>query len=263
MRTICLTVSLCALALSLAACDKAKEAATPAATSTASTAPTAPAMPPPHGQAGAGPAVSGKVLETMDSGGYTYLRLATASGDQWAAVTQAKLAVGDTVTIANAMEMRAFESKTLGRTFDVILFGTLGGGSPATPAANPHGADVAAGGAPATGKVALDTPIARAEGPTGRTIAEVFAEKAALVNKPVAIRGKVTKYNGNIMGKNWIHLQDGSGGAAQNDFDLTVTTAAVAAVGDVVVVRGVVHTDKDFGAGYAYALLVEDATLEK
>jgi hypothetical protein len=65
------------------------------------------------------------------------------------------------------------------------------------------------------------------------------------------------------MGKNWVHLQDGSGETGHNDFDLTVTTSSVAAVGDVVVARGVVRTDQDFGAGYAYAVLVEDATLEK
>lgn len=259
MKMISKTTLLFALVLFPAACDK-------------ETAPVAsPGIPAPAAQPApdrqmAPPAtgVTGKVLETMDSGGYTYVRLATPAGERWAAVPEAKVAVGDTVTISNAMEMHDFESKTLGRTFPVILFGTLGAGDAAAPAPNPH-AGAAGGGAsgtPSKGKIALDEPLARAEGPTGRTVAEVFAQKAALADKPVLIRGKVTKFSGGIMGKNWMHLQDGTGTAEQKDFDLTVTTMGEVAVGDVIVVRGVVRTDKDFGAGYAYAVIVEDATIE-
>ena len=79
----------------------------------------------------------------------------------------------------------------------------------------------------------------------------------------MTIRGKVVKYNGGIMGKNWLHLRDGSGKAEANDNDLTVTSQDTAAVGDVVVVKGVVRVDKDFGAGYAYPVIVEDAKIGK
>jgi hypothetical protein len=78
----------------------------------------------------------------------------------------------------------------------------------------------------------------------------------------VAVRGKVVKYNEGILGKNWLHLRDGSGTAGKDD-DLAVTTQGKAAVGDVVVVRGPLHLDRDFGAGYAYALIVEDAEVGK
>jgi hypothetical protein len=262
MRSLPRTATLCALVLWLAACEKSHPAAPSPAPAMAAPLPAVP--PAPDRQAAAGMVVTGKVLETMDSGGYTYVRIAAANREQWAAVQEAKVAVGDTVTVSNAMVMRDFESKTLGRTFDEILFGTLGGGV-AAPPTNPHEGGVGGGAsrAGATGKLSLDAPVARAEGATGRTIAEVFAQKAALASKPVAVRGKVTKFNADIMGKNWVHLQDGSGETGHNDFDLTVTTSSVAAVGDVVVARGVVRTDQDFGAGYAYAVLVEDATLEK
>ncbi len=259
--------SLCALALWFGACDKSNQATQPPAPTAGSTAAAPPAAAhAPDRQGTEGAVVTGKVLETMDSGGYTYVRIASATGEKWAAVQQAKVAVGDTVTVANAMVMRGFESKTLGRTFDEIHFGSLAGGGSAAPAMNPHGGGGMAGGAsatPSTGKITLDGPLARAEGPTGRTITEVFAQKAGLANQPVAVRGKVTKFNADIMGKNWVHLQDGSGDAGKKDFDLTVTTSSVAVVGEVVLVRGIVRTDKDFGAGYAYAVLVEDATLEK
>ena len=78
----------------------------------------------------------------------------------------------------------------------------------------------------------------------------------------MTIRAKVVKYNAGIMGKNWLHLRDGSG-KADKDNDLTVTSNDVAKVGDVVVIKGAVRTDKDFGAGYAYPVIVEDAKIAK
>ena len=77
------------------------------------------------------------------------------------------------------------------------------------------------------------------------------------------MRGQVVKSNGGIMGKNWLHVQDGSGTQDAANFDLTVTTGDEAKVGDVVVVHGTVQVDKDFGAGYSYPVLVEDAKVTK
>ena len=101
--------------------------------------------------------------------------------------------------------------------------------------------------------------IAKAEG--GKTVAEVFAEKASLAGKPVTVRGKVAKVNGGIMGKNWLHVRDGSGAEGTND--LTVTTAAeLPQLGTIVVVTGPVTLDKDFGMGYQYDVIVEDAEIK-
>ncbi len=94
-------------------------------------------------------------------------------------------------------------------------------------------------------------------------MAQVFAERVALKGKPVAVRGKVVKYNAGIMGKNWIHLRDGSGTREGKNDDLTITTADAAAVGDVVLVKGIVVIDRDFGAGYTYALVIEEAKVSK
>jgi len=104
--------------------------------------------------------------------------------------------------------------------------------------------------------------VAKAKGANAYTVAEVIAQAEKLKDKPVVISGKVVKYNGSIMGKNWVHLQDGSGNAGAGTHDLLVTSAAVAKVGDVVTVAGTVRTDKDFGAGYSYKVLIEDATLK-
>lgn len=247
-----------ALMTSLAACnDKPKsEPQAPPSASAPVAAPTVQsAALPPSGD------VSGTVLETMDSGGYTYIRFLTPGGEKWAAVTKAKVAVGDSVTIANASLMTGFASPTLHRTFDQIYFGTLGGpqaagsgSATAAGSANPHGSAAAA--------AASVKPVSKATGPNGHTIAELFASKATLKDKPIAVHGTVTKYNPGIMGKNWIHLQDGSSKSA-NDADLVVTTQGTAALGDVIVVRGVLHTDKNIGSGYDYPVLIEDATIEK
>jgi hypothetical protein len=99
--------------------------------------------------------------------------------------------------------------------------------------------------------------IKKAEG--GKSVAELYAEKDSLSGKKVTVRGKVVKFSASIMGKNWIHLQDGTGGKDTND--LTVTTSATAAVDDTVVVTGVIAADKDFGYGYKYDVILEDATV--
>ncbi len=113
-------------------------------------------------------------------------------------------------------------------------------------------------GHPAPQATAVEiTGVAKAAG--GKTVGEIFAATADLAGKEVLFRGKVVKFNSGIMGKNWLHVQDGSGAAGTND--LTVTTDAVAKVGDTVLVKGVLGTDKDFGFGYKYAVIVEDAAI--
>ena len=207
---------------------------------------------PPAPAASAG-GVSGEVLEVKEVESYTYLRLKTKDGETWAAVAKAAVKKGDKVTLENVSVMKNFESKTLKKTFPTILFGSLGGAGKAT-----------AGAAPVTAKAAESAPIkvAKASGANARTVAEVMTKAAELKDKPVRVQGKVVKYNAGIMGKNWIHLRDGTGTDADNTNDVLVTTSAQTKVGEVVTVSGVVHTNKDFGAGYSYKVLIEDATLQ-
>ena len=198
-------------------------------------------------------AVSGEVLEVRDVDSYTYLRLKTKDGETWAAVNKAPVRQGAQVTIENVMRMNNFESKALKKTFPTILFGTLGGSD--KDLANVH-AGVA--------QVADTKPIhvPKASGSNARTVAEIVTMAAKLKDKSVQVRGKVVKYNPGIMGKNWIHLRDGSGVAADNTNDVLVTTTTHAKPGDVVTVTGIVRTDKDFGSGYSYKVIIEEATLQ-
>jgi hypothetical protein len=213
------------------------------------------------------PAVSGTILETMDSGGYTYMLLRTNRGDVWTAVNQAKVKKGSVATVVNPAEMVNFESKTLHRKFDRILFGTLAqapakAGTGAPSQAEMKAAMAAQHSAAASGPSNVG-PIKVDKAAGGRTVAEIFAERAALKDKEVVVRGKVVKYTPDVMGKNWIHLRDGSGSREKKNDDITVTTRATAAIGDVVLVRGVVRLDRDFGAGYAYSVILEDAKVSK
>lgn len=205
--------------------------------------------------------VKGEVLEVKDVEIYTYLRLKTKEGEIWAAVSTAPVKKGDIVTVEDVMLMRNFESKTLKKTFPTILFGSLAAAPGTAPMASKEMATAHADVAKTAD--AGDVRVTKATGANARTVAEIVTKASELKDKPVVVHGKVVKYNPDIMGKNWIHLRDGSGAAADNSNDVLVTTAAQAKTGDVVTVKGVVRTDKDFGAGYSYKVVVEDATLQQ
>ena len=219
---------------------------------------------------------SGKVVETTNTAGYTYVLVDTGSKKVWAAAVQFAVKTGDAVSVAAGVPMTGYHSKSLDRDFDLVYFtgnitvnennSGMSGSSPALPPGHPPltGATTPAlppghpsiSGQPATPILDL-TGIKRAEG--GKTIQEIFAAKAKLAGKPVTVRGKVVKYNAMILGKNWLHIQDGSGSAEKNNNDLTITTTIPAKLGDTVLVIGNVSTNKDFGAGYKYLVILDDA----
>ena len=107
-----------------------------------------------------------------------------------------------------------------------------------------------------------DVKVAKASGRDARTVAEILNGKGNLKDKPVVVRGKIVKYTPGVMGKNWLHLQDGSGSAKDGTNDIVVTTLDERKKGDVVVAKGVVRIDRDLGSGYFYKVLVEDAKLQ-
>jgi hypothetical protein len=208
-----------------------------------------------------GTSIKGEVLEVRDVDTFTYLRLKTSEGEKWAAISKAPVKKGADVTIENVVMMKDFESKSLKKTFDTIAFGNLAGAG--------------AGAAPATtdlsqfhGGISQATDVgnvkvAKASGPDARTVAEIVTKRTELKDKPVTVRGKVVKFTGGVMGKNWVHLRDGSGSGAENTNDIVVTTKDETQIGEVVVAKGVVRTDINLGSGYAYAVLIDEAKLQK
>ena len=218
--------------------------------------------------------VKGEVLEVLNVPNFTYFRLKTENGETWAATVQSQVQQGATITIEHAMLMSNFESKALKRKFPSILFGTLAGAGAATstaPSASPsmgaetsgsHVLGMSSSLVPKKIEATGEIHVKKASGKNAQTVAEIMTMGNELKDKTVLVRGKVVKYNEGIMGKNWIHLRDGSGTVEKETNDLLVTSTKPAKVGDVVTAKGVVHINKDFGAGYSYKVLVEDATLQ-
>ena len=224
-------------------------------------------------------ALTGKVLESMKSGGYSYINLQKKSGGKvWIAVPETKITVGDQMSFKEGLVMTNFQSKTLKRSFDSIIFSN---GIIAQPKAEvvktppkdlsvpsiSTGTDfknkqkVVIGSQPAVASKEK-VSVTRAKGPNAYTVAEVYRDSARLNKKKVVVRGKVVKASSGIMKKTWIHIQDGTGSQAKGTHNLVFTTKGTANVGDVITVSGTVAKDRDFGYGYSYKVILEDAVIK-
>ena len=211
-----------------------------------------PYYPPIQMQPVAAHGIFGKVVETMDSGPYTYVLLDTGKRKVWAAGPITPVKIGDAVSVSAELPMQHFHSTTLKRDFDVVYFSNriaVGGQSGARGSLDPH-----LGINDQAGDVSLAN-IQKAD--KGKTIAEIYAQKAQLAGKRVRVRGKVMKYTGNVLGKNWLHIQDSS-----SQQRLVVITKNDTQPGAVVLVEGTVALNKDNGIGHVYAVVMEDANLK-
>jgi hypothetical protein len=195
------------------------------------------------------------VKEVIQTNNYTYLNVNENGAEKWLAVPKMEANAGETYYYTGGFEMQNFESKDLGRTFPSVFFLEGVNSSPdikaaAQPAKEPH----------STGKLNVekqDITIKPIDG--GITIAELYARKDSYAGKTVKIRGQVTKYNAAIMKKNWIHIQDGSDYSGK--FDLTATSDLETVEGAVITLEGTVVLNKDFGYGYSYDVLLENAKI--
>ena len=199
----------------------------------------------------------GTVLETMDASTYTYLLVDTGEEQIWAVTNRFTVEAGDTVSMPRGTPMGDFYSKSLDRRFEIIHFVSF----VAVGGAEQEAAGLPGGVHPESPEVAdVDlSGIDKAEG--GKTVAEIFEGKAELEGQEIKVRGKVVKFTSGVMGKNWIHLRDGTAGA-DGVYDLVVTSDAATEVGKTVLVTGTVASDRDFGFGYKYDLMLENARVE-
>jgi hypothetical protein len=259
-------IALIVAATSFAACSKSAQPQGGAAVASAPAA-APPAAEAAHAAAGGAAAntVTGTVAETMDSGTYTYVRLQTDAGEIWAASNQFPVKVGERVTVPLEMPMENFHSKSLNRDFPLIYFASrIVREGEAIPGAAPTG-EAAVGmqmppaHPPAQEVAAVTELIPQPDG--GTSIAKICDSRKALAGQTVTVRGKVVKVNSGIMGRNWLHLQDGTGVAADRTNDLTLTSEDEARVGDVITATGTIGIDRNFGAGYAYPVILEKAKL--
>ncbi len=173
------------------------------------------------------------------------------------------MSVGKKIVFINGPALKNFRSTTLNRTFDRIIFSAgLVGQKGSAPGTQKQAAITVPGSKSAT-VAAEKITVGRATGPNAHTIAELFAQKSSLNGKNVVVRGKVVKVSEHIMKMNWLHLQDGTGSAGRSDHDLVVTTKALPAVGDTVTVSGTLLKDKDYGYGYKYDVLIDNAQMSR
>lgn len=204
-----------------------------------------------------------KALEVIQTSSYTYVKVQEDTSVNWVAIPKMEAVVGETYYSNGAMEMRNFSSKELQRTFPLIYFmdflsktpeGTIKVNAPTT-------GDMTKAKMPEHG---TKSKLQREEvsvqlAPGGIRISELLRNRMNYVGKVVKIRGQVIKYNEHIMGKNWVHLQDGT--SFNHEYDLVVTTSKKVNVGDIVIFKGIISLNKDFGSGYSYEILMEDATI--
>ncbi|MCF6169592.1 MAG: hypothetical protein L3J31_06830 [Bacteroidales bacterium] len=191
------------------------------------------------------------LLEVLQTNSYTYLLVEENDSSQWLAVPKMVAETGETYYYQGGNEMRDFKSTTLNRTFESVIF--LGGVVKAKSMGNKKS------DAPSS-KVKSDkieVSVSPVEGSI--TIAELFSDKEKYAGKRVQIKGKVAQFSSGIMGKNWIHLQDGTD--FEGKFDLVATTNMDAEVGDVVILEGKITLDKDFGYGYFYEVIMEESKI--
>ena len=224
--------------------------------SSAKVTPVAPADKAPEAQPGP---LSGKIVQTMNSGGYTYLLVESKGERSWAAVNSAEVKVGQQVTLKPGATMVNFTSKALNRTFDRIVFSEgIEEQKGAAKSVTPKTTTGSAGAAVPFSKISVE----KASGPNAYRISELYANQK-LNGKKITVRGKVVKVSSGIMDRNWIHLQDGTGSPQKKTHNLVVTSADIPDVGDVVTITGTLTRNKDFGSGYKYDVIVEKAKIVK
>lgn len=209
------------------------------------------------------------VKEVLQTSNYTYLHVSENTDENWLALPKIQAVAGETYYYKNGFKMTNFESKELDRKFETVYFLESLSTTPEivtkVSGSNPHAAmyqQIADTPAPLqyVAQIAAkkeEVNIKPVE--QGITIAQLLANKEKYAGQTIRIIGKVTKFNTKIMGKNWIHIQDGT--EYSGTFDLTVTTNIEAAIGETITLEGTVALNKDFGYGYSYAVLLEDARL--
>ncbi|HIB76919.1 MAG TPA: hypothetical protein EYO58_04730 [Flavobacteriales bacterium] len=176
------------------------------------------------------------ILEIRQASKYSYLKV-EGEGDglsegnpYWIATLRGDFQVGDEYVYTGRLLKSKFQSKELGEVFDMIYLVSfieeISGGSPI---------------------------VATVEGVV--SISDVVTDPMKYAGTIVRVHGQITKVNESIMDRNWIHLKDGTA----DDYDFVLTSKVSVPVGHSVTFEGLITTDKDFGAGYIYELIMEDA----
>jgi predicted RNA-binding protein len=194
------------------------------------------------------------IEEVLHAAGYTYLLVSEDKKDQWLAVPEMDVNIGTTYYYQGGLNMSDFKSRELDRVFESVIFLEQISLEPPLPPES-----VSLSTAHST-TVPVEKPDILVEvAKDGISIADLVSEKKSYDGKTVRIRGQVTKYNADIMDKNWIHIQDGT--EYDGTFDLTITSDMAVETGKTLTFEGKIALDKDFGFGYFYDIIMEEAKI--
>lgn len=213
-----------------------------------------------------------EVVEVVQGNTYTYMNVKEGNGEKWMAISKQEINPGDVYYYGEGLPMTNFHSKEIDRTFETIYFVSNISTTPIESSGTMDGMGAmgsmgAMGGSGHdqghSGKVSSEqnSKIEMKKSAGELTVGEVFANRDSYSEKEVEIRGVVVKVNKEVMGKNWIHIQDGT--QDNGEFDLTVTSLDLPEVNDEIIVKGKIILNKDFGYGYSYDVIMEEAKIVK
>lgn len=210
----------------------------------------------------------GKVLETVDGAGYTYAKVEEGANIYWIAGPKTSIKPGNTISFIEQMVMENFTSKSLNRTFDHLLFASTiiprdSSGQAVSTMQKDDNCDSCDTHKkieplhPTTSEIKTTETVKVLKNKNGYSVEELYSKSPELNAKSVNVNAKVVKVSKNIMGKDWIHLQDGTGAAGTNDIIATAVNSTVS-VGDIVTASGVLKTNVDLGYGYKFSAIIEE-----
>jgi hypothetical protein len=192
--------------------------------------------------------------EILHTSRYTYMNVSEDGEMHWIAIPKKEVEKGKTYYYRGGLKKTNFKSVEHDRVFETVYLVSDVSENPAGSGfagGNPHTHAGETTPVETTGKI--DPP------PGGITIAELIKNKQKYEGQTVRVKGRVVKLNSMIMNRNWVHLQDGS--LEDDATDLTITTTENIPLGAVVAFEGKVTLNKDFGAGYRYDIIMEEAQL--
>lgn len=193
------------------------------------------------------------IKEVLPTSKYIYLRVNEGGRDYWIATLKKDVEVGGQYFFKEGILKTNFESKEHDRLFDTMYLV-----SQIIPSSHGNQHGTAGGLWPSVQKDVekdheVDPAVHSKEG--SRTIEEILNSPAAFVGKHIQVSGVCVKVNYNIMGRNWLHLKDGS----MDEYDFVATSAQIVSEGQVITLEGIFNEQRDFGAGYYYDFILEDA----
>jgi len=190
------------------------------------------------------------INEVLDTEKYSYLNVSEDGDKYWIAIPRKEVQVGSTYFYKGGLLKKNFESKEYNRVFETIYL---------VSEVIPHPSNIASSERIDQSKKdeISSEPVSVDPVEGSIKLAELFADPDKYNGKLIQVTGKCVKVNPQIMGRNWVHIQDGSG----KGLDLTITTTENVNLDAIVTFKGTIALNKDFGAGYKYDVIMETASL--